>query len=169
MDKSRFERLYEETATRLRRYVGSMIGWSAHLDDITQEAYLRVLTTAPARLSDSQLRSYVFTAATNIVRDMWRHGVVEGSWLPLEHEDAATTPDLDAMAGKMDLPKTLDSLPIMQRSLLWLAYAEGCSHREIAAITGVKEKSVKVLLFRARQKFISVYQKQNAAFDGTPR
>jgi RNA polymerase sigma-70 factor (ECF subfamily) len=169
MDKSRFERLYEETAIKLRRYVGSMIGWSPHLDDITQEAYLRVLTTAPARLSDSQLRSYLFTVATNIVRDMWRHGVVEGSWLPLEHEEASTTPDLDAIAGKMDLPKTLDSLTIMQRSLLWLAYAEGCSHREIAAITGIEEKSVKVLLFRARQKFISVYQKQNAAFHGTPR
>ena len=62
---------------------------------------------------------------------------------------------MGAVAEKVDVTKALESLSIMQRSLVWLAYAEGYSHREISEITGIREKSAKVLLFRARQKFIS--------------
>ena len=36
--------------------------------------------------------------------------------------------------------------------MLWLAYALGSSHAEIAEIVGVKSGSVKILLFRARRK-----------------
>ena len=38
------------------------------------------------------------------------------------------------------------------RQLLWLAYAEGYSHQEIAQITGLASASVRILLFRARRK-----------------
>ena len=36
--------------------------------------------------------------------------------------------------------------------MLWLAYAEGASHREIADTLGLKAASMKLLLFRARRK-----------------
>lgn len=36
--------------------------------------------------------------------------------------------------------------------LLWLAYVEGFSHREIAPLIGVQENSVRVLLLRARER-----------------
>ena len=36
-----------------------------------------------------------------------------------------------------------------ERSLLWLAYAEGCSHAEIASSLGLRTASLKSLLFRA--------------------
>ena len=39
-----------------------------------------------------------------------------------------------------------------ERQLLWLAYAEGYSHREIAQITGLASASIRLLLFRARRK-----------------
>ena len=39
-----------------------------------------------------------------------------------------------------------------ERQLLWLAYAEGYSHREIAEITGLASASIRLLLFRARRK-----------------
>jgi len=38
------------------------------------------------------------------------------------------------------------------RQLLWLAHAEGYSHREIAEVTGLGCASVRLLLFRARRK-----------------
>jgi DNA-directed RNA polymerase specialized sigma24 family protein len=40
--------------------------------------------------------------------------------------------------------------------LLWLAYVEGFDHREIAAAKGVAEKSVRVLLFRARKALAAI-------------
>jgi RNA polymerase sigma-70 factor (ECF subfamily) len=39
-----------------------------------------------------------------------------------------------------------------ERALLWLAYAQGESHRDIAERLGLKSGSIKLLLFRARRK-----------------
>ena len=38
-----------------------------------------------------------------------------------------------------------------ERQILWLAYAEGYSHREIAEVTGLASASIRLLLFRARE------------------
>ncbi len=51
-----------------------------------------------------------------------------------------------------DMAKVFQTLKPRQRSLLWLAYVEGFEHREIASMLGLRENSVKVLLFRARRK-----------------
>jgi RNA polymerase sigma-70 factor (ECF subfamily) len=49
---------------------------------------------------------------------------------------------------------------IRERALLWLAYVEGAEHREIAESLNLKEKSVKVLLYRARRKMEAVLRKR---------
>ncbi|MCB0278137.1 MAG: hypothetical protein KDD94_01450, partial [Calditrichaeota bacterium] len=51
-----------------------------------------------------------------------------------------------------DLDFLLSLLNEKERDLLCLAYEEQKSHREIAEICGLKEKSVKVLLARYRTK-----------------
>jgi RNA polymerase sigma-70 factor (ECF subfamily) len=38
------------------------------------------------------------------------------------------------------------------RAMLWLAYAQGASHDEIAGMVGVRPSSMKALLSRARRK-----------------
>ena len=43
-----------------------------------------------------------------------------------------------------------------QRSLLWLAYVEGYRHDEIASMLKLREKSVRVLLYRARRKLSEI-------------
>jgi RNA polymerase sigma-70 factor (ECF subfamily) len=43
-----------------------------------------------------------------------------------------------------------------ERELLWLAYAEGASHKEIADVMGLRASSVRLLLFRARQKALKL-------------
>jgi RNA polymerase sigma-70 factor (ECF subfamily) len=44
---------------------------------------------------------------------------------------------------------------------LWLAYFEGFDHGEIAAALGLREKSVRVLLFRARRKLALILKRRN--------
>jgi RNA polymerase sigma-70 factor (ECF subfamily) len=39
-----------------------------------------------------------------------------------------------------------------EREMLWLAYAQGSSHEEIAESLGVRKSSIKILLFRARRR-----------------
>lgn len=40
--------------------------------------------------------------------------------------------------------------------LLWLAYVEGASHREIAGSMGIGENSVRVVLYRARRRLAGI-------------
>ncbi len=40
--------------------------------------------------------------------------------------------------------------------MLWLAYAEGATHREIADALGLSPASLKPLLFRARRKLAAL-------------
>jgi RNA polymerase sigma-70 factor, ECF subfamily len=46
----------------------------------------------------------------------------------------------------------MDQLRPRDRAMLWLAYAQGASHDEIARMVGVRPSSMKALLSRARRK-----------------
>jgi len=43
--------------------------------------------------------------------------------------------------------------------MLWLAYAQGSTHRDIASVLGVKAESVRLLLFRARHKLADILRR----------
>ena len=60
----------------------------------------------------------------------------------------------------VDIVLLLDKLRARDRQLLWLAYVEGFSHREIAAVTEINEKSVRVLLLRARERMMEILKGQ---------
>lgn len=46
----------------------------------------------------------------------------------------------------------LQGLRPRARELLWLAYVEKMTHREIAAVTGLNVLSIRILLQRARRE-----------------
>jgi RNA polymerase sigma-70 factor (ECF subfamily) len=52
--------------------------------------------------------------------------------------------------------------------MLWLAHAEGYSHREIAQVMGLSTASIRLLLFRARRK-IAALLRACGADDGRKR
>jgi len=52
-----------------------------------------------------------------------------------------------------------------ERAILWLAHVEEMSHKEIGSILGVKEKSVRVMVFRARERAKDLLEK--AGFRGS--
>ena len=63
------------------------------------------------------------------------------------------SPDAEAArVGSIDLNRAISQLVPRDRAMLWLAYAQGASHKEIAEVVGVGTGSVKPLLFRARKR-----------------
>ncbi len=62
----------------------------------------------------------------------------------------------ERVTRRIDLARAMEKLKPRERSLLWLAYAQGCSHAEIAASMGLKTASLKALLYRARQRLIGL-------------
>ena len=62
----------------------------------------------------------------------------------------------DRAAERIDLSRAMARLKPRERDMLWLAYAQGSSHEEIAAALGLKTASVKSLLFRARRRLAAL-------------
>jgi RNA polymerase sigma-70 factor, ECF subfamily len=151
MDEDAFRAFYERTARPLWAYLSRMTRDEALTDDLLQESYYRMIRAGAAYESEAHRRNALFHIATNLVRD---HGRRWGGVFHVELEDEAALPRKEGagIEKRMDLGRALDSLEPRQRQMIWLAYAQGASHAEIAEICGVRETSVRVILLRARRK-----------------
>lgn len=159
MDEDGFGAFYERTSRPLWAYLARASGDPRLADDLLHEAYYRVLRAGTAFESEDHRRHYLFRVAANLVRDARRrHGT---------QPVAATAPDETVVDGtsergaeraaeRLDLQRALAQLSPRERSLLWLAYVQGCSHEEIASTHGVKRASLKTLLHRARRRLLEL-------------
>ena len=156
MDEESFRIVYERTARPLWAYLARVSGDPALADDLLQECYCRFLSLANPPEEEAHRKNYLFRIATNLLRDHWRavqrHGetAIESADLPSQDHRVANVP------LRSDLGRALSKLKPRERQLLWLAYAEGASHREIAKTSGMKEASIRPLLFRARKKLLAL-------------
>ena len=158
--QAEFEAFYLRTSRTLHGYLCRLSRDSATADEVLQEAYIRMIN-APA-MNEGQRKSYLYTTATNILRDRWRKQKREQEWSELSQSTDAQHQNLNL---PIDMATVFDSLTAQERAVLWLAHVEELSHREIGAILNVKEKSVRVMVFRAREKAKELLE--SAGFRGT--
>ena len=160
MDEVAFRALYERTAPALRGYLARVSGSRALADDLLQESYLRLLRSGFAGNDEDHARRYLFRIATNLLRDHYRRPRRDTGPLP---DDVPAPAEAGAVELRRDFHGVFASLSARERSLLWLAYVEGSSHREIAAALGVTAASVRVLLFRARARLAGLLRARGLA------
>ncbi len=147
MDQHEFTAFYHETAPALRGYLRRVSGEGEGADDLLQETYLRFLRAIPSGLDRAAMKSYLYKTATAAIYDRWRKQRRERLW-SLGFRFRESVPPVED-AG--DVTRCFRLLKPRERALLWLAYVDGCAHHEIAGALDLKEKSIKVLLFRARR------------------
>lgn len=149
-DEAEFRRFYELTARPMRAWLRRVAGVE-QVDDMAQETYLRLLRAPVHHLPEDERRAYLYRIASNLVRDGWRANRRRGG--PAADRDVETL-EAPARSGAelVDLERAMGRLRLRERTMLWLAYVERASHREIAAAMDIKEGSVRVMLSRARQK-----------------
>lgn len=161
MDEEAFRSFYDRTARSLWAYLSRLTGDRAQADDLLQETYYRFLRAKASHESDAHRRHSLFRIATNLAHDAHRRrkadplrhaGDAESEVLGLPTDEMPIESRLDKQAQSAVVQQALQQLSPRERSMLWLAYAQGSSHREIAEAVGVKAPSVKQLLFRARKK-----------------
>ena len=156
MDQESFRSFYDKTMPALRAYVIQCSRSVDIADDFVQEAFVRFLKTAPSTLSEAQMRAYLYRTVESLMINRWHSVQREQSIMRKAAHESPAVDDRVMNAMTDDMANALSQLDPKQRSLLWLAYVEGFDHKEIAAATNVKEKSVRVLLFRARQTLIGI-------------
>jgi RNA polymerase sigma-70 factor, ECF subfamily len=157
MTEEAFRAFYELTARPVWAYLARITGDARLADDLLQEAYYRFLRTRSDFESDDHRRNYLFRIATNLVRDHRRRRGHAERHLAERAQTAdvsAGVHESDRAVRRLDLARAMERMKPRERSLLWLAYAQGCSHEEIAEVLGLRKASLKALLFRARKRLL---------------
>ena len=149
MDEAAFRCLYQRTARPLRAYLARCCGDFALADDLLQEAYLRYLRSAFEGEDENHRRNYLYRIATNLMRDHFRRKRPETDEVP-ERDDSPG--HAEAVHLRSDVGTAMAELSPKDRQMLWLAYVEGSSHREIAEALGLRAASIRSMLFRARKR-----------------
>jgi RNA polymerase sigma-70 factor, ECF subfamily len=186
MDEASFQSFYRRHGRALWSYLCRMVGNHAHADDLLQEAFCKFLVAPVGALDESAQRAYLFRIATNLVIDQWRKRTREQQALDqfapsLPSASAGLGPSATGPSGmgasgttaaggapgfalgqglSIDMARTFAELKPRERALLWLAYVEGSEHDEIAQSLGLKPKSIRVLLFRARHRLAALLKKK---------
>jgi RNA polymerase sigma-70 factor (ECF subfamily) len=157
MTEEAFRAFYDRTARSLWGYLARLTGDPSLADDLLQDAYYRFLRADSTHESEAHRRNSLFKIATNLARDAARRRRVLPFFVGDGAAEVASTEDVAGRVQRTtDVSRALDTMKPRERAMLWLAYAEGSSHEEIAVALGVKTASVKLLLFRARRRLAAI-------------
>ena len=166
MDADAFAAFYERAARPLWAYLARVSADRALADDLMQESFVRFLTAARPADGEVAARRYLFRIATNLLRDHWRRP--QTSSIDDAPEAFLAALPLESPAARMLLEPVFRQLTPRDRQLLWLAYAEGYTHREMAEVTGLASASIRLLLFRARRRMAALLKTPRTQTGGQP-
>jgi RNA polymerase sigma-70 factor (ECF subfamily) len=164
-DGTALDRLMDRHAQRLYHYLLRLLQNETEAEELAQETFVRVFRNAVRFDLNRSFSSWLYTIATNLVRDSARRRArhPQVSFEAQLNDDGAslrdTLPSQDpspaAYASTEEraqaVRRAIDQLPDDLRLALVLAEYEALSHAEIAAIMGGTPKAVEMRLYRARQ------------------
>lgn len=153
-----YDRLFHLLYPSLYRYLHRLTGDADVADDIAQEAFVRLLNQP---LPEDEARPWLFTVATNLVRDRVRKSTRRDRLVLKAPPPTTFGPPPDEVAERSQridaVRATLDQLPERDRQLL-LMREEGFKYDEMARAVGVAPSSVGTLLARALKRFAEAYK-----------
>jgi RNA polymerase sigma-70 factor, ECF subfamily len=153
-------------AGQLWSYIFRLTGNPSTADDLLQKTFFRFIRSNPAIENDEHMRRYLFRTATNLAFDHFRE-------TKRDRDRSGEMPNHVAAPrerGELrhDMARIFGELKPRERALLWLAHVEEADHNEISEALGVKSKSVRVLLFRARKRLAEVLAKNGIGPETAP-
>lgn len=132
----------------LRAWLRTQFPAVCDIDDIIQEAYLRVLNSHEARGVDSP-KAFLFATARNLVLMQLRHRRVERAESLAEMDATSILDESTDIPGEVAraqelqmLTHAIQSLPARCRQILTLRKIYGLSQKEVAAQLGISEHTV---------------------------
>lgn len=162
--KEVWEKFYANHSRSFWFYIYKICGDEHMADDIYQESFVKFLRAKPLIANEAHLKVYLYRIAYHLIVDKKRRIKVEKKSFDekvhaYERDMHDASQETSALLS-MEMQKIFLRLKSKQRTLLWLAYVEGYSYGEIARMTGTKENSLKVQLFRAREKLANLIRAQ---------
>lgn len=157
-----FDGLFQRLYPSLYRYLHRLTGDPDAAEDIAQESFVRLLKQ---RLPDDEVRPWLFTVATNLVRDRARKAERRQRLLtgaaPLVKPAALPDEDVERSERIQRVRIVLERMSDRDRKLL-LMREEGFKYDEIAQVVGVAPASVGTLVARALRRFVEMFEREEA-------
>ncbi len=141
--RASFEELYAAHAPDARRVAYLLIGDRAQAEDITQEAFIRVLGRFGDLRNPHAFKTYLIRTVLSLTKNHYRRRALE------RRHAGAVVPQITPSADRDDdLFDALKQLPERQRAALVLRYCEDLSEHQTAEILQTTTKAVKSLVTR---------------------
>lgn len=160
-DPEVLERFYEAYIDRVYGYVRRLLKEDHLAEDVTQDVFMHIHRSLPRYDPRRALRPWVFTIATNKVRDHWRARRPQED-LDAEDGEARIASNHPGPAEHLEaeelgrlVAEAIEGLPESMRTTLLLRTYEGLSFEEIGAILERNEPAVRKRYSRALEELRS--------------
>lgn len=135
-DQEAFQRLYQNTDRTMYSFILSIIKHPQDAEEILQEVYLKIWTSAKSYKSQGKPLAWMFTIARNLCYMKFREQKHDSD-ITLEDlsgtETGEVCSEIEMAADKMVLLAALSILKEEEREIVLLHTSAGMKHREIAA------------------------------------
>src|ERR1700729_2124065 len=175
-DESAFQEIVERYQSKVFSIIHGIVRQRNDVEDIAQQVFTKIYFSMRNFDFRSSLITWVYKITVNECFDYLRKKKVrklvyesdmsEDEVRRVENSEPAldrTTPADTSLAQRDYVLKLLTRVSEEERSLLMMKEVEGYSVEELAAKTGMNENTIKVKLFRARQKLVKAAQRLDRA------
>ena len=171
-DEMAFREIVERYQSKVYSIIYGILRNRNDAEDIAQQVFSKVYFSIGNFDSRSSLLTWIYKITVNECYDYLRKKRVrklvyesdfsEEDSRRMENSEAVTSngPAIDESLARRDLAlKLLEKVSEEDRQLILLKEVEGHSVEELAQMTGMNENTIKVKLFRARQKLMKAAQR----------
>jgi RNA polymerase sigma-70 factor, ECF subfamily len=161
-DESAFERLYEKYYEKVFALARGVLFDAEESADTVQEIFTLVYRHLRRFDRRARFSTWLFRIAINRSIQQSRRLKARPRQTPLTEAAAQTAEEAPAL-GDPRIESTLQKLQPSDRAVLALFYWEELSLQEIAESLGCSVNAAKTRLYRARERFREVYEREEAA------
>jgi len=169
-DEAAFRELVERYQNKVYSIIYGILRNHNDAEDIAQQVFTKIYFSISNFDFRSSLLTWIYKITVNECYDYLRKrrvrklvyesdlGDEEG--VSMERSEPDTAPRIDEQLERRDLAlKLLAKVSEEDRNLMLLKEVEGHSVEELARMTGMNENTIKVKLFRARQKLLKAAER----------
>ena len=168
-DAAAFEQIYQRYERRIYSFVYRIMGNPDDAADLTQDTFVKAYMALPRTSLDLNLSAWLHRIASNACLDVLRRRKLV-QWMPWTTFE--TNPGLEPVAPddpvgsysrketSEEVQRVLARLSPKHRLALVLKEYQGLSCDEIAEIMNTSRSAVKSLLFRAREEYRQVSERE---------
>ena len=155
-DREAYDYLVAKYMKRVVSVAWGVIRNATDAEDLAQEAFVKAYQSIDRFRSGEPFGPWIYRIVTNLALDLTKHRrkfrdeELTGEE-PAKRRDDAEVPAVASEIGRR-IDRAIESLPEMQRIVARLFLVEEFEHREIAAMTGLTEGTVRSHLSLARAK-----------------